>query len=154
MTATPTRSPLETWRRQLGAIEFALERDGLLTEPHAPATKAPTDRTGEITAEELRTKLARRDDFVLAMAMDRSRFRQAHIPGSIDGDTLIAIASELDRDAEIVVYCTNPGCAASRVGAAMLREAGFTNVRRFAGGLTEWAGAGLPIEAGELGRAA
>ncbi len=154
MTATTTRSPLENWRRQLGAIEFALERDGLLTEPSAPPTDAPTDRTEEITADELRAKLVRGDDFVLAMAMDRTRFRQAHIPGSIDGDSLITMAGGLDRDTEIVVYCTNAGCAASRVGAAMLREAGFTNVRRFAGGLTEWARAGLPIESGELGRAA
>lgn len=40
---------------------------------------------------------------------------------------------------------SHEACAASKLRAAMLVEAGFTNVYSFAGGLAEWAGAGLPL---------
>lgn len=124
----------------LGPIEYALERTGVLTD----SDDAPD--TTDIDVSELAAKLADGDDFVLAMAMDSVRFDRAHIPGSIDGETLFAAVESLPRNTEIVTYCTGPSCVASRLGASMLREAGFTNVRRFSGGLVEWAGAGHPIE--------
>ena len=98
-----------------------------------------------ISLSELWDKVQNGPDFVFVMAMDDRRFESAHIEGSISFDRLTEILSDLDRNSEIVVYCTNAACAASKLRAAMLVEAGFTNVYRFAGGLAEWAEAGLPL---------
>ncbi len=105
-----------------------------------------------ISLNQLWDKMLGLDDFLLVMAMDERRYEAAHIAGSVSFDRLTEILPELARDTEIIVYCTNEACAASKLRAAMLVEAGFTNVFRFAGGLAEWVGAGLPIV--ESGRAA
>ena len=94
---------------------------------------------------DLRAKLSRQDDFVFVMAMDRRRFDSAHIGGSISFDALIERLPYLSRDSEIVLYCTGPECAASKLRAAFLVDAGFSSVSRFAGGLAEWSRAGLPL---------
>lgn len=98
-----------------------------------------------IGVDELRAKLDRGDDFILVMAMDQRRFETAHIAGSISYDAFEAQVATLERSAEVVLYCTNAACVASKLRAAMLVEAGFTNVARFAGGLADWHAAGLSI---------
>jgi rhodanese-related sulfurtransferase len=80
--------------------------------------------------------------------MDQRRFEMAHIEGSISFETLEAGLTSLSRSTEIVLYCTHPACVASKLRAGMLAEAGFTNISRFAGGLTEWSAAGLPVRQG------
>ena len=52
----------------------------------------------------------------------------------------------LYTDDEIVVYCTSPECHSSIALYWALIEAGFDNVRRYSGGLTDWEAAGLPLE--------
>ena len=108
-------------------------------------TKTRDQAARSIGVDELRAKLDRGDDFILVMAMDQRRFETAHIAGSISYDTFEAQVAALDRSAEVVLYCTSSACVASKLRAAMLVEAGFSNVARFAGGLADWHGAGLPI---------
>lgn len=109
-------------------------------------TAAPaSNEVAPIELAELYDKLKRRDIFLLVMAMDEPRFEKAHIEGSISWDSLETTMGHIERDAEIIIYCTGPDCVASKLRAAALFSRGFTNVRRFAGGLTEWVGAGLPI---------
>jgi len=109
------------------------------------ATAPAVAEVEAISLGELYDKLQRRDIFLLVMAMDEPRFEKAHIEGSTSWDSLQTTLDRTDRDAEIIVYCTGPDCAASKLRAAALVARGFTNVRRFAGGLTEWNQAGLPI---------
>jgi rhodanese-related sulfurtransferase len=52
----------------------------------------------------------------------------------------------LKKDDDIVVYCSNPACLASLAAYHRLLEHGYTNVRRYAGGLVDWEDAGLPLE--------
>jgi rhodanese-related sulfurtransferase len=52
----------------------------------------------------------------------------------------------LRPDEEIVVYCTSPECHSSIALYWALLDAGFPNVRRYSGGLTDWEGAGFPLE--------
>jgi rhodanese-related sulfurtransferase len=52
----------------------------------------------------------------------------------------------LGKNDEIVVYCTNPECLASVAAYRRLVDAGYTNVRRYAGGVVDWEDAGLPLE--------
>jgi rhodanese-related sulfurtransferase len=103
-----------------------------------------------IDREELRQKLARRDDVKLVMSLKEWEFRAKHIPGSIHFNTPEEMLAGLQKNDEIVVYCTNPPCLASVRAYHRLLEHGYTDVRRYAGGLTDWEGAGLPLE-GESG---
>lgn len=99
-----------------------------------------------IEREELRAKLDRGDDFKLIMAMHEWGFRAARIPGSLHYSTVEDADKDLARDDEIVVYCTDPSCVASQFAYQWLIEAGYTNVRRYAGGLSDWAAAGYELE--------
>jgi rhodanese-related sulfurtransferase len=70
----------------------------------------------------------------------------SHIPGSEHFNTPEELFSSLDPDDEVVVYCTSPECHSSIALYWALLEAGFDNVRRYSGGLTDWEAAGLPLE--------
>jgi rhodanese-related sulfurtransferase len=99
-----------------------------------------------ITREELWEKLQRGDDFKLIMALNRWAFEAKHIPGSIHFDTPAELYAAVAPDDEVVVYCSHVDCLSS---VAMYRELvrrGYTNVRRYSGGLLDWEDAGLPLE--------
>lgn len=53
-----------------------------------------------------------------------------------------------DKDAALVTYCSNAACANSGQVASKLEKLGYTNVRKYAGGIQDWSEAGLPIESG------
>jgi len=99
-----------------------------------------------IEREELKAKLDRGDDLKLIMAMHEWGFRAAHIPGSLHYNTVEEANQALDLHDEIVVYCSDPACVASQFAYQWLVEAGYTNVRRYAGGLSDWAAAGYELK--------
>ena len=99
-----------------------------------------------INREDLKAKLDRGDDFKLIMAMHEWGFRASHIPGSLHYKTVDEAKQNLDLNDEIVVYCTDPVCVASQFAYRWLIEAGYTNVRRYDGGLSDWASAGYELE--------
>jgi rhodanese-related sulfurtransferase len=88
-----------------------------------------------IDREELVAKLQRGD-----------RFRAKHIPGSEHFNTPEELFSSLSPDEEIVVYCTSVDCLASIALYHDLVARGYRDVRRYAGGLTDWEEAGLQLE--------
>jgi len=99
-----------------------------------------------IEREELKEKLDRGDDFKLVMSLHDWAFRAKHIPGSIHFHTVEDALEGLDKDEEIVVYCSDVACVASQFAYRGLVDHGYTNVRRYAGGLADWDSAGLPLE--------
>jgi len=99
-----------------------------------------------IERDELRAKLDRGDELHLVMALNDWAFRAKHIPGSEHFDSLETALASLKPDEEIVVYCTSPECHSSVALYMALREAGYQNVRRYSGGLSDWDAAGLPLE--------
>jgi rhodanese-related sulfurtransferase len=99
-----------------------------------------------IEREQLRQKLARSDHFKLVMSLNEWAFLAKHIPGSIHFNTPAEMLAGLQKDDEIVVYCSNPECLASLAVYHRLADHGYTNVRRYAGGLDDWESAGLPLE--------
>jgi rhodanese-related sulfurtransferase len=103
-----------------------------------------------IDRDELKAKLDRGDEFKLAMTLHAWAFEAAHIPGSISVTSPTEAASQLDPEDEIVVYCSDVDCVASKIAYRALREAGFANVRRYAGGLSDWQDAGYPLEGGRV----
>ena len=113
-----------------------------------PGTTAAASTVRTISLEELVARTDSSNDVLMVMAMDQRRFETAHIEGSISFDTLLKHLPHLDRASDIIVYCTDAACAASRVRATYLVELGFTSVSRFAGGLAEWDTSGKPIATG------
>jgi rhodanese-related sulfurtransferase len=102
-----------------------------------------------ITAEELKAKLDRGDDFKLVMTLGEWAYRAKHIPGSLNYLTPEEAKENLKLDEEIVVYCSTVTCIASQTAYHMLVNAGYENVRRYAGGIEEWEDLGYPME-GEM----
>lgn len=111
-----------------------------------------------------------RDDGVDLLLVDAmpaaSSYELAHIPGAVNfefpkepiddwteesmpGRTQEAYQELLGDDLErvIVVYCGFVKCARSHNAAVFAQELGYTNVKRYAGGIYAWRGAGLAVEA-------
>lgn len=104
------------------------------------------DEVKTIDRDELSMKLARGDHFRLVMSLNEWAYRAKHIPGSEHFNTPEELFASLPPDEEVVVYCTSLDCHASVAMYWALLDAGHTNVRRYAGGLTDWESAGLPLE--------
>jgi len=99
-----------------------------------------------ISREDLKAKLDRGENFKLLMTLGDWAYQEAHIPGSLNYSHIEDALANLDKDEEIVVYCSDPSCIASQSAYRMLVKNGFTNVRRYSGGLAEWSAAGYPLE--------
>jgi rhodanese-related sulfurtransferase len=99
-----------------------------------------------IEREELRQKLAKGDRIKLVMCLNEFAFRAKHIPGSLHFNTPNEMMAGLQKDDEIILYCSNPQCLASVAVYRRLIDQHYTNVRRYAGGLVDWEDAGLPLE--------
>ena len=110
-------------------------------------TKDPLlDGVQTIDRGELQRKIERGDEFRLVMALNEWAFRAKHIPGSEHFNTPDELFSSLRPDEEVVVYCTSIDCHSSIALYMALIDAGFMNVRRYSGGLSDWEAAGLPLE--------
>ncbi|MGH8945653.1 MAG: rhodanese-like domain-containing protein [Acidimicrobiia bacterium] len=107
---------------------------------------SPFGEVRTIDREELVGKLQRGDRFRLVMALNEWAFRAKHIPGSEHFNTPEELFSSLNPDEEVVVYCTSVDCLASVALYHDLVARGYRNVRRYAGGLTDWEAAGLQLE--------
>ena len=101
-----------------------------------------------ITREQLKAKMDRGDDFVLVEALSQKHYASSHLPGAINLPYEFVVEAEKvlpDRNAEIVVYCMNSGCLASREEARELEEMGYQRVLQYAAGKQDWIRAGLPV---------
>ena len=103
-----------------------------------------------IDKEALYEKIQRGDDFRLIMALDRRAYDQMHIPGSLHFESIEEAAEQIDADEEVIVYCSNPLCPVSVQAYRALEQRGFTNLYRYAGGLTEWLESGYPMEGNQV----
>jgi rhodanese-related sulfurtransferase len=99
-----------------------------------------------IGRDELREKLEGRAPIKLIMALNAWAFRAKHIPGSLHFDNEADMLANLRKDDEIIVYCSTLKCHSSIALYHFLVDQGFTNVRRYADGLSDWESAELPLE--------
>jgi len=84
---------------------------------------------------------------ILDVRSAESRERDGTIPGSIhwSGEPGTTVGDEVNRDAEIVVFCACPNEVSAARVARGLRLAGFRKVRPLHGGIDAWIDAGLPV---------
>ncbi|HUP22652.1 MAG TPA: rhodanese-like domain-containing protein [Thermoanaerobaculia bacterium] len=122
--------------------------DDPTTDQHHPDAARGLEPIRTIGREELKTKLDRREDFKLIMALTRWAFDAKHIPGSLHFDTPDELYAAVQPDDEVVVYCSNIDCHSSVALYRELVRRGYRNVRRYSGGLLDWEDAGLPLEGG------
>ena len=105
-----------------------------------------------ITLDELTSKLDDGEPLVLVEALGPQYYEQAHLPGAINipHTQVDELAASLlpDKEAEIVVYCSNGPCTNSGIASRRLTALGYSNVRDYHEGKAEWVSAGLPTESG------
>ncbi len=99
-----------------------------------------------ISTEDLKAKLDRRENFKLVMTLGDWAYQAAHIPGSLNYSRMEDALVNLAKDDEIIVYCSDPTCIACQSAYRILVKNGYSNVRRYSGGLAEWSAAGYPLE--------
>ena len=99
-----------------------------------------------INHEELKQMLDRKENFRLVMALADWAYQAKHIPGSLHFPTMREALQSLNKEDEIVVYCSDENCIASTALGQLLERNGYTHVLHFAGGLAEWEEAGYPLE--------
>jgi rhodanese-related sulfurtransferase len=105
--------------------------------------------TALITRQELQAAIESGGVTVID-ALGGDYYAKQHLPGAIalvESEVGEKAASLLpDRAAAIVTYCSNPACPNSRRVAERLTALGYTNVRKYGGGIEDWVAAGLPVE--------
>jgi rhodanese-related sulfurtransferase len=111
------------------------------TAPAAPARAASVapPAVAEMAVEELRARLDRGETPVLLDVREPWEIATVSLPGalSMPMNTIPARLSQLDKEAEIVVYCHH-GTRSWNV-AVYLAGQGFRNVRNLTGGIDAWA---------------
>jgi rhodanese-related sulfurtransferase len=94
----------------------------------------------ELTVNDVKAKLDRRESFVLVDVREESEYAQDHLPGAIHlGKGIIERDIEArvpDTGAEIVLYCG--GGFRSALAAVNLQKMGYTNVWSMDGGIRDW----------------
>ena len=105
---------------------------GISAQPEKPTAQA------EIDVLQLKTKLARKERFILLDVREPHEFRIGRIPESllIPLGELERRSGELEKSAEIIVHCKSGGRSAKAV--EYLRKSGFHNVTNLTGGILAW----------------
>ena len=100
------------------------------------------------TAAELDAKMKAGQSFQLLNVLDPQYYSLGVIKGSlkIPAAELEKRSIELDKSKEVVTYCADASCSASRKAAELLAAKGF-KVSAYEGGIKEWVAAKLPVEA-------
>ena len=130
---------------------------GLVLSGLPSARQAPTqpDNSVEVSTEELARILESRSAAVLD-ARPSLEFAISHIPGALNvapkpgvpPSLYVSDVAEIGRlmpggkAAPMILYCNGPHCGKSKRLAAELRDAGYTNVRRYQLGIPSWRAAG------------
>lgn len=80
--------------------------------------------------------------------LSKPLYDDCHIKGSVHVaiDQLETFMQGIDKDREIVVYCSNYQCGSSEFACQQLQKMGFQHVYAYEGGTAEWYQLGLPVE--------
>lgn len=103
-----------------------------------------------ITRQELQGRLAAGEELAIVEALGPMYYEAGHLPGArnLPHDRVDELAASVlpDRDAFVVVYCSNAACQNSVVASRRLVALGYTNVHEYVEGKADWVEAGLPLE--------
>ena len=90
----------------------------------------------------------KKQDLCVINVLDKNSYYDCRIAGSINVafEEIENFAKQLDRNAEIVVYCANYMCSSSSAAVQKLMQMGFDRVWAYEGGTAEWYQMGLNNE--------
>ena len=104
-------------------------------------------RVREVTVEDVKTKLDRKEKFVLIDVREDNEWAKDHLPSSVHlGKGIIERDIEQqvpDLSAPMVLYCG--GGFRSALAADKLQQMGYTNVVSMDGGIRGWREKGYPL---------
>ena len=107
-------------------------------------------RIREVSIDDVKTKLDRREQFLLVDVREESEYAQDHLPGAIHlGKGVIERDIEErvpKQDSPVVLYCG--GGYRSALAADNLQKMGYTNVLSMDGGIRGWREKNLPLTQG------
>jgi rhodanese-related sulfurtransferase len=107
-------------------------------------------RIREVSIDDVKTKLDRREQFLLVDVREESEYAQDHLPGAIHlGKGVIErdIEERVPKlDSPVVLYCG--GGYRSALAADNLQKMGYTNVLSMDGGIRGWREKNLPLTQG------
>jgi uncharacterized protein (TIGR02246 family) len=128
-----------------------LQLSGPLRTPDAPPPFARVPAEATISRQDLHAALDAGTVTVID-ALPEPAYARRHLPSALNltAEDANSAASRLvpDPSTPIVVYSTDEACTRGVDLAAALIRLGYQDVRRYAGGIEDWVGAGLPIESG------
>ena len=111
----------------------------------------PKEGQQDLGATEFQTALTAESKAQILDVRTIDEFQNGHIEGAINADMSSAafkqIASGLDKDKTVFVYCLSGARSASAAG--MLKEMGFKSIVNLTGGMLAWQSANLPVATGE-----
>jgi len=89
---------------------------------------------------------------VVLNVLSKDMYDDCHIEGSINipMDVMSRAKEIIDKNAEVVTYCSNYLCGASAAARKKLIEMGFKNVLVYEGGVAEWYQKGFPVKGKKL----
>lgn len=154
------------WAGVLGDDKFQMEFE---KEKEAVKLVKDTARGGYdlLNTDELKALIDKKEPMVIVDTMPyEDSYKKEHVPGAVSflfpiPDMAAWEAKETAGKAEadyaallgpdkgklIVVYCGFVKCTRSHNGAVWAKQLGYTNVKRYPGGIFAWKGAGFPVEA-------
>jgi rhodanese-related sulfurtransferase len=104
-------------------------------------------RIREVTIDEVKAKLDRKEKFLLIDVREESEYAADHLPGAVHlGKGIIERDVENrvpDQDSPVVLYCG--GGFRSALAADNLQKMGYTHVLSMDGGIRGWREKGLPL---------
>ena len=111
----------------------------------------PKEGQQDLIASEFQTAMSAESDAQILDVRTIDEFQNGHIEGAINADVnsaaLQQIASDLNKDKTVFVYCLSGARSASV--AEMLKEMGFKSIVNLTGGMLAWRSANLPVATGE-----
>lgn len=106
-----------------------------------------------ITLEQLKNKIGRQSDVVIAEVLPAQYYDAGHLPGAVhlpldafESGRFREILPVQDRD--IVLYCASSTCQNSHIAARKLASLGYSSLSVFGGGKAAWSEAGEQLEKG------
>jgi thioredoxin 1 len=111
----------------------------------------PKEGQQDLSASEFQKAMSAESDAQILDVRTIDEFQNGHIEGAINADVNSAafqqIASDLNKDKTVFVYCLSGARSASAAG--MLKEMGFKSIVNLTGGMLSWRSANLPVATGE-----
>lgn len=116
----------------------------------AEAYLGERNRLEPVTKEDLKRRLRNKEKLTILDVRPSEEYAAGHLPGAISVPVkeLQRRLRQIPKNREVVAYCRGAYCAFAHEAVAYLTKKGY-KARRLEEGLTDWAGAGLPVETGE-----